>query len=201
MSYELKYAGFATQKELLANIRTHLEDAISRGLEPSEAADLFLKHVLGRFKQQDFNTMLMHVQMGLSGEAGEFTDAVKRFLIYGKPLDMENVVEELGDLAFFFVAALIVLKPQNPLKFLMFILMKNFDKLLKRYPEGYTDADAIARADKKEEEQSDHSSPIHGGVWDTGFGLQKPSVAHVEAIAEVQAALSVEQMFVDQKLK
>lgn len=35
---------------------------------------------------------------GVSGEAGELLDAVKKSVVYKKPLDRENVVEELGDL-------------------------------------------------------------------------------------------------------
>jgi hypothetical protein len=44
---------------------------------------------------------LMHATFGISGEAGELLDAVKKHIIYGKPLDRENVVEELGDLEFY----------------------------------------------------------------------------------------------------
>ena len=39
--------------------------------------------------------------VGVSGEAGELLDAVKKAVIYRKPLDLENVIEELGDLEFY----------------------------------------------------------------------------------------------------
>ena len=44
---------------------------------------------------------LWHAATGVSGEAGELLDAVKRHVIYKKPLDRENMVEELGDLEFY----------------------------------------------------------------------------------------------------
>lgn len=43
----------------------------------------------------------LHMAVGISGEAGELLDAVKKAVIYRKPIDMANVVEELGDLEFY----------------------------------------------------------------------------------------------------
>lgn len=40
---------------------------------------------------------MMHAMLGLVSEVGELADQLKKHLIYGKPLDMVNVVEELGD--------------------------------------------------------------------------------------------------------
>ena len=44
---------------------------------------------------------LMHMAIGIAGEAGELLDAIKKYVIYNKPLDLVNVVEELGDLEFY----------------------------------------------------------------------------------------------------
>lgn len=43
----------------------------------------------------------IHMAIGIAGEAGELLDAVKKEAIYGKELDRENVIEELGDLEFY----------------------------------------------------------------------------------------------------
>lgn len=43
----------------------------------------------------------IHMAVGISGEAGELLDAVKKHVIYNKPIDRENVIEELGDLEFY----------------------------------------------------------------------------------------------------
>lgn len=88
---------------------------------------------------------LLHAAMGIAGEAGELLDAIKKHVIYDKPLDMQNVVEELGDLRFFMQAM------QN----LLFIsdseiIKHNVDKLSKRYKKGYSNEEAQQRADKQE---------------------------------------------------
>lgn len=42
----------------------------------------------------------LHMAIGISGEAGELLDAIKKATIYRKPLDIANVREECGDLLF-----------------------------------------------------------------------------------------------------
>ena len=49
----------------------------------------------------DGDCNLLHMTIGVSGEAGELLDAVKKAVIYRKPIDRENIVEELGDIEFF----------------------------------------------------------------------------------------------------
>lgn len=44
---------------------------------------------------------MIHSILGISGECGEILDAIKKHVIYGKPLDRENLVEELGDMEFY----------------------------------------------------------------------------------------------------
>lgn len=44
---------------------------------------------------------LLHMALGITTEAGELGDAIKKHAIYSKPIDIENIVEELGDLEFF----------------------------------------------------------------------------------------------------
>lgn len=39
----------------------------------------------------------IHMGLGLCGEVGEFIDAVKKSVIYGKALDLTNLCEETGD--------------------------------------------------------------------------------------------------------
>lgn len=87
---------------------------------------------------------LAHAAMGISGEAGELLDAIKKHWAYGKPLDKENVIEELGDLEFYMQALRICIGvPRSH------IVSKNVEKLSKRYHTGkYSDAQAQERADK-----------------------------------------------------
>lgn len=91
---------------------------------------------------------LLHMGVGVVGEAGELIDAVKKFVIYQKDLDRENVVEELGDLEFYMQGLrdeLSITREET--------LQANADKLGKRYSGGtYSDLDAQTRADKQNNE-------------------------------------------------
>lgn len=86
---------------------------------------------------------LWHGATGVAGEAGELLDAVKKHVVYGKPADYANVVEELGDLEFYMEQVrqrMGITREQT--------IAANRAKLQSRYSAGYTDAAAIARADK-----------------------------------------------------
>ena len=108
--------------------------------------------VYADFVKQLFNNKcsiggLAHAAMGISGESGELLDAVKKHVVYGKPLDMVNVVEELGDLLFYVFAMM-----QEVGVTYDSVLDVNMQKLTKRYPNlTYTDKDAIERKDKEYE--------------------------------------------------
>jgi NTP pyrophosphatase (non-canonical NTP hydrolase) len=85
----------------------------------------------------------LHAAVGVAGEAGELLDAIKRTWVYNEPLDGENVLEECGDVLFYIQAQLNVTGLT-----LHDAIEHNVAKLHKRYPDGYTDAAAQARADK-----------------------------------------------------
>jgi len=87
---------------------------------------------------------ILHMAVGVSGEAGELLDAVKKHAIYQKQLDFDNVREEAGDILFYLTGLL------NELGLtLNECIEANVEKLSKRYPEKrYTNEAAIARADK-----------------------------------------------------
>ncbi len=90
---------------------------------------------------------LLHAALGIANEIGELVQAVKAHVIYGKPLDKENLREELGDLEFYLEQF-----RENPLVRLnrTDILWANLEKLNKRYKDfHYSDAAALARQDKE----------------------------------------------------
>lgn len=87
---------------------------------------------------------LHHACTGMSGEAGELLDQSKKVWVYGKPLDLKHLIEELGDLRFYYQATLNMLGITDE-----DIQAQNTMKLQLRYPNGvYSDAQAQARADK-----------------------------------------------------
>lgn len=87
---------------------------------------------------------MWHMATGIGGEAGEIEDCIKKHVIYQKPLDVENVKEELGDLLFYMSN----LMQSVGLSFEE-VLQHNVDKLSVRYASGkYSNQQAQERADK-----------------------------------------------------
>jgi NTP pyrophosphatase (non-canonical NTP hydrolase) len=77
---------------------------------------------------------LMTAAFGMSAEAGEFTEVVKKIFLQGKPYTEENVFHmkrELGDLCWYLAQACIALD----ITFEQ-VLEMNYEKLSARYPEG-----------------------------------------------------------------
>lgn len=92
----------------------------------------------------DARAHLIHMVLGIAGEAGELVDAIKKCVIYDKILDIQNVIEELGDLEWYMEGlrqGLGLTREQ--------VLTYNINKLNMRYPSTYSNAAAQERADKK----------------------------------------------------
>lgn len=89
---------------------------------------------------------LNHMALGVAGETGELIDAIKKYTMYDKKIDRENVIEELGDMEFYLqgIRRILGISREETLQ-------ANIAKLSKRY-EGlqYTDKRAQDRADKTE---------------------------------------------------
>ncbi len=87
---------------------------------------------------------LWHMATGVSGEAGELLDAVKKHVAYNREIDRENVIEELGDLEFYMEGirqAVGVTREE--------VLLANKTKLFKRYAGfNFSNQAAQERADK-----------------------------------------------------
>lgn len=92
---------------------------------------------------------LLHAVLGVAGEAGELADAIKKHWAYEKPLDVTNIREEAGDLLFY----LMLLLDECGIS-LESVFEQNTAKLARRYPSGYSNAAAQARADKQEDAES-----------------------------------------------
>ena len=88
--------------------------------------------------------VMWHSATGIATEAGELLDAIKKVVIYQKPIDRANVVEELGDLEFYMQAlrAICDIARDETLE-------ANISKLFTRYADKkYSDKAAHDRADK-----------------------------------------------------
>ena len=87
------------------------------------------------------NTMrLLHASMGLTTEVGEFADALKRHIYYGQPVDVPNLIEEMGDIFWYLATAANTIGVSfNEIQ------QANIDKLRIRYPEKFTHQQAKNR--------------------------------------------------------
>lgn len=77
---------------------------------------------------------------GIIGEAGEVVDLLKKTRFQGHTIDRDKLQEELGDVMFY------VVNLCNILGFdLEEIIEGNYNKLLKRYPQGFDSERSINR--------------------------------------------------------
>lgn len=88
-------------------------------------------------------TQIMVAGMKLSSEAGELNDAIVKHISYGQPLDIENIIEECGDLLWYIS---VILESCNMT--MGECMAMNINKLKIRYPENFTEKDAAERKDK-----------------------------------------------------
>ena len=88
----------------------------------------------------DGTKRLLHAGIGLSTEAGEFLDALKKHIFYGKELDKVNLAEEMGDM-FWYMA---IVADELGFEFEE-VMEKNISKLKARYGEKFTEEKAENR--------------------------------------------------------
>jgi len=102
--------------------------------------DLFVKQLL---KPGTIEEQLTHAALGIAGEAGEIVELLKKRVIYGKPLDISEVIKEIGDLRFYLEALANTLDISD-----QEILQANANKLSARYKElTYSSQAALERID------------------------------------------------------
>ena len=85
---------------------------------------------LGRDRTHE--QQLANAALGLTGEAGEVADVIKKHLFHATPLDQDALAKELGDCLWYIGAFATVLGLS-----LDDIAQRNIDKLRMRYPDGF----------------------------------------------------------------
>ncbi len=88
---------------------------------------------------------LLHAGIGLATETGEFLDAIKKSVFYGKELDRVNLKEELGDILWYLAIAMDALGTDFETE-----MEKNIQKLKARYGEAFSQDSAEHRDLEKE---------------------------------------------------
>lgn len=84
--------------------------------------------------------IMINALLGLSGEVGEICDYMKKCYFQGHEYDVEHIKEEVGDVLWYVNLLMYV----TGLTFGE-VMQYNIDKLLKRYPEGFSEEDSINR--------------------------------------------------------
>lgn len=124
----------------------------SEGLDRVKKLVIYNKPIVGVELKGEYPTLtfdadkahLLHMAVGVVGEAGELADAIAAHAFENAELDVENVKEELGDLLFYIQGVLTGVGSS-----LEEVLLRNKAKLLGlRYKDGYSDKAAQERADK-----------------------------------------------------
>lgn len=86
--------------------------------------------------------VLINGVMGLCGEAGEVIDLVKKHLAQGHELKRDEMIKELGDVAWYLAETATALGVD-----LETVFQGNIDKLKKRYPEGFDSNKSLNRTE------------------------------------------------------
>lgn len=85
------------------------------------------------FQITDEQVMLAWNAIGLSGEAGEVADLIKKGIFHQQGLDLPKLKKELGDVLWYLTALCQALGLT-----LEEVMQHNIDKLKARFPEGYS---------------------------------------------------------------
>jgi len=113
---------------------------------PSKEHTPFIDRLM-ELRENGFPTeRLLTAAVGMSAEAGEFTEIVKKIVFQGKPVTEENLFHlkrELGDIMWYVSQACIGLDIS-----IEEVIQMNFEKLSARYPEG---AFSIERSENRKE--------------------------------------------------
>jgi NTP pyrophosphatase (non-canonical NTP hydrolase) len=119
------------------NTDAYLEFVNAVTSQPSKDADAF-EYRIQELRGEGFEThRLLTAAVGMSAEAGEFTEVVKKIIFQGKPVTEENLFHmkrELGDIMWYVAQACMGLDTDFDE-----ILSMNVEKLSARYPEGTFD--------------------------------------------------------------
>ena len=105
--------------------------------DESKDGDAFTHRIADLYYQNFPTERMLTAAVGLSAEAGEFTEIIKKILFQGKPVNEENLFHlkrELGDVMWYVMQACMGLNIS-----LEEVIEMNVDKLKARYPGGEFD--------------------------------------------------------------
>ena len=122
---------------MTVNTEAYLEFVNAVTSKPSQDHEAFVYRIQELEGQGFPSERLLTAAVGMSAEAGEFTEVVKKIVFQGKPVNEDNMFHlkrELGDIMWYVAQACMGLNIS-----LDEIIEMNVDKLKSRYPGGEFD--------------------------------------------------------------
>ena len=122
---------------MTVNTEAYLEFVNAVTSKPSQDHEAFVYRIQEPEGQGFPSERLLTAAVGMSAEAGEFTEVVKKIVFQGKPVNEENLFHlkrELGDIMWYVAQACMGLDTT-----IDEIIEMNVDKLKSRYPGGEFD--------------------------------------------------------------
>ena len=96
---------------------------------------------------------LFNFVLGLTGEAGEVADIIKKHYFQGHELIKDDLVDEMGDCAWYLALGCEVMEISFDE-----MLQKNIEKLKKRYPNGFNHQDSLNRVEYQNDDDNDEKA-------------------------------------------
>ena len=91
-------------------------------------------------KEISVDEHLLNGALGLAGESGEVADIVKKVMFQGHSMNREHIAKELGDILWYVAETATAIGYD-----LETIMQMNIDKLMKRYPNGFSAEKSLNR--------------------------------------------------------
>jgi len=93
---------------------------------------------------------ILHSAVGISGEAGELLDHIKKVIWQQHCIDVDYIIKELGDILFYLTSMCNCVGTD-----IDEVRELNIEKLTKRYPDGVFDAERSINRDEEIQNGSD----------------------------------------------
>jgi NTP pyrophosphatase (non-canonical NTP hydrolase) len=94
------------------------------------------------FVISDYGIMLVWCAIGVTGEAGEIAEVIKKGVFHQYGIDREKLLKEIGDTLWYLAGLCSVMDID-----ISTVMQQNIEKLRIRYPDGFTAEDSRRRID------------------------------------------------------
>ena len=94
------------------------------------------------FVISDYGIMLVWCAIGVTGEAGEIAEVIKKGVFHQHGIDREKLLKEIGDTLWYLAGLCSVMDVD-----ISTVMQQNIEKLRIRYPDGFNAEDSRRRVD------------------------------------------------------